>query len=114
MVIKHSKRLAHLSGIKGLNRGRESMKDDERPRQPKTQRRCANVERVRQSVRSDRRLSVRLMAEELNLNTETVRKIFKDDFGTRKISAKMVPRLLSDEAKKNPSENWTIVLIQHT
>jgi hypothetical protein len=54
------------------------------------------------------------MAEELNLNTERVRKIFKDDFGTRKISAKMVPRLLSDEAKKNPSQNWTIVLIQHT
>jgi hypothetical protein len=31
------------------------------------------------------------MAEELNMNGETVRQIVKEDLGMRKISAKMVP-----------------------
>jgi hypothetical protein len=46
--------------------GRESVKDDERPGQPKTQRSFGNVERVRQLVRSDRRVT--MMTEELNFN----------------------------------------------
>jgi hypothetical protein len=48
--------------------GRESVKDDERPGQPKTQRSYENVDRVRQLVQSGRQLSVWMMAEELNLN----------------------------------------------
>jgi hypothetical protein len=35
-----------------------------------------------------------MMAEELNLNRETVRKILTDDLGMRQISAKMAPRIL--------------------
>ena len=34
---------------------------------------------------------MRVMAEELNLNRETVRQIVKEDLGMRKMSAKMVP-----------------------
>ena len=41
--------------------GRESVKDDERPRQTKSQRICDNVERLWQLLRSDRRLSVKMM-----------------------------------------------------
>ena len=74
--------------LKRLKTGRESVKDDERPGQPKTQRNCENVERVYQLVQSDRRLNVRMMAEELNVNRETVRKILTGDLGMRKISAK--------------------------
>jgi hypothetical protein len=40
------------------------------------------------------------MAEELNLKRETVRKILTEDLGTRKISAKVVSRILSDEQKQ--------------
>jgi predicted transcriptional regulator len=36
-------------------------------------------------VCSDRWLSVRLMAEELNLDRETVRKILTEDVGMRKV-----------------------------
>jgi hypothetical protein len=64
------------------------MKDDETPAQPKTQRSCGNGERMRQLVQSNRRLSVRMMAEELNLKRETARKILTDDLGMRKISTK--------------------------
>jgi hypothetical protein len=50
-------------------------------------------------VRSDQRSGVRLQAEELKINRETVRQIITDGLGTRKISAKMVPRILTDDQK---------------
>ena len=39
-------------------------------------------------MRSDRRLGVTVIAEELNMNRETVRQTVKEDLGIRKISAK--------------------------
>jgi histone-lysine N-methyltransferase SETMAR len=41
-----------------------------------------------------------MMAEELNLDRESVRKILTEDFGMRKVSAKMMPQILSDDQKK--------------
>jgi Mn-dependent DtxR family transcriptional regulator len=46
------------------------------------------VERVRTLLRSDRRLGVRVIAEELNMNRETVRQIVKEDLGMRKFPQK--------------------------
>jgi hypothetical protein len=43
---------------------------------------------------------VRVIAEELNINRKTVRQIVKEDLGIRKISAKMVPRILTCEQKQ--------------
>ena len=58
--------------------GREDVQDDPRSGQPKMQRTDANVDRVRRVrtlVHSDRRLGVRVIAEELNMNRETVQQI---------------------------------------
>jgi len=71
--------------------GREDVLDDPRSGQPKTQETDANVDRVRTLVRSDRRLGVRVIVVELNMNRETVQQIVKDDLGMRNISTKMVP-----------------------
>jgi transposase len=60
---------------KRFTEGREDVKDDERIGRPKTRRTDENAEKVRKLVRSDRRFSVRMMAEELNLDRETERKI---------------------------------------
>ena len=91
-----------------------------RPRsgQPKTQRTDANVDRVRTLVRSDRRLGVRVIAEELNMNRETVWQIVNEDLGMRKFSAKMVSRILTHDKKQRklhissdlriPLQKWTI------
>ena len=65
------------------------MQDDPRNGQPKTQRKDANADRVRTLVCSDRRLSVRVIAEEFNMNRETVQQIVKEDLGMREISTKM-------------------------
>jgi hypothetical protein len=45
--------------------GRQNVQYDPRSVQPKTQRKDANVDRVRSLVRSDRRLGVRVIVEEL-------------------------------------------------
>jgi predicted transcriptional regulator len=68
--------------------------------QPKTQRTDANVDTVRTLVRSDRKEGVRIIAEELNMNRETVRQIVNEDLEVKKISAKMVPRILTDDQKR--------------
>jgi len=57
--------------------GREDVQDDPRSGQPKTQRTDANMDRVRTLVHSDQILGVRVTAEELNMNRETVRQIVK-------------------------------------
>ena len=71
--------------------GQEDVQDDPRSWQSKTQRTDANADRVRTLVRSDRKLGVRVITEEMNMNRETVRQSVKEDLGMRKISAKMVP-----------------------
>lgn len=81
--------------------GREDVRDDARSGQPKSKRTAANVDKVRALVRSDRRLSVRMMAEELNINRETVRQILKEDLGMSKVSPKRVPEILTGEQKEH-------------
>ena len=61
-----------------------------------------NAERVSQKVRSDRRLTVRVIADELVMNIERVWRIITKDLGMRKICAKMVPRLLNAGQKERP------------
>jgi len=76
------------------------VQDDPRSRQTRTQRTGANVDRVRTLEYPDRRVGVRVIAEEFNMNRETVRQIVKEDLGMRKISAKMVPRILTHDQKR--------------
>jgi DNA-directed RNA polymerase sigma subunit (sigma70/sigma32) len=66
------------------------VKDDPRCGQPKTQRTDANADRVRTFVLSDRRVGVRVIEEELNMNRETVRQIEKENFEMIKIFTKMI------------------------
>ena len=72
--------------------GRKEVEDDHRSGRPSASRTDENVERVRQKLRSDRRLTVRMIADELGMNSERVWRIITEDLGMRKICAKMVPR----------------------
>ena len=80
--------------------GREEVEDDHKSGKPSISRTDKNVERVRQNVRSDRRLSVRMIADELGMNSERVWRIITEDLGMRKIYAKMVLRLLNKGQKE--------------
>jgi DNA-directed RNA polymerase sigma subunit (sigma70/sigma32) len=55
------------------------VEDDERPGRPVTMKTDKNVDKVRTLVRNDRRLSIRMIAEELNVDKETVRQILTEN-----------------------------------
>ena len=80
--------------------GREEVEDDHRSGKPFTSRTDENVERVRQKVWSSCHLTVRMIADELCINSERVWRITTEDLGMRKICAKMVPRLLNERHKE--------------
>ena len=86
---------------KRFEKGREEVEDDPKMGQPSTTRIDENITRVKHLVRSDRRLTVRMISDELSLNRESVRKILLHDLGMRKVYAKMVPKILSEDQKKN-------------
>ena len=79
---------------------REEVEDDHKSGRPSTSRTDENVESVRQKVQSDCRLTVRMIAYELGMNSEKVWRIVTEDLGKRKICAKMVPRLLNEGQKE--------------
>ena len=80
--------------------GREEVEDDQRSGRPSTSRTDENVERVRQKVQSDCRLTVRMIADELGMNSKRVWRIITKDLEMRKICAKMEPRLLNEGQKE--------------
>ena len=53
---------------KRFREGREDVEDDPKSGRPITSRTNENVECVREKVRSDRRLTVRMIADELSMN----------------------------------------------
>ena len=85
---------------RSIKEGREEVRDDHRSGRPSTNRTDENVECVRQKVRSDRRLTVRMIADELGINSERVWRIIMKDLRMRKICPKVVPRLLNEGQKE--------------
>ena len=82
---------------------RELVEDDHRSGRPSTSRTNENVKRVRQKVRSDCRLTVRMIADELGMNSERVWRIIAKDLGMRKNCAER-----SSMAKRN----WALIIAQ--
>ena len=76
--------------------GRKEVKNDHRSVRPSASRTDENVKCVRKKVRSDCRLTVRMIANELDMNSERVWRIITKDRRMRKICTKMVPRLLNE------------------
>ncbi|GFV66065.1 protein GVQW3 [Trichonephila clavipes] len=80
--------------FQAFSEGRESIEDEPRSGRLSVSKTAENVVRVRDLVRSDRRLTVRMIGEELNLNHTTVHQILTNELKMRKICAKMVPKNL--------------------
>ncbi|XP_012600481.1 protein GVQW3 [Microcebus murinus] len=84
---------------KRFKEGREDVRDDARSGRPVTHRTDENIQKVKDLVCSNRQLTVRMMAEELNLDKETVRLILKENLNMRKVSAKVMSGILNYEPK---------------
>ena len=94
------KKTAVYKWVKRFSEGRESVTDEERSGRPATNRTEENIAKVRHILRENRRLTVRSIAEQVNIDRETVRKILTEDLDMRKVCAKMVPKELTEEQKQ--------------
>lgn len=84
--------------------GRQSVEDDPRSGRPSSSKTDENIVKVRDLVRSDRRLTIREMADELNLSFYAVQSILTENLNMRRVSAKFIPKLLTDQQKQHRLE----------
>jgi len=91
---------AEYKWVKRFSEGRESVTEEERSGWPATSRTEENITKVRQIVRENRPLTVSSIAEQVNIDRKTVRKILTEDLDMKKVCAKMVPKELTEEQKK--------------
>jgi len=85
--------------FKRFKEGREEIGDDQCPGHPSTSKTDANIEKVGEIVRQSHRLSIRAVAELINIDKETVRQILHNNFNMKKVCSKMVLRLLTPDQK---------------
>jgi len=84
---------------KRFREGREDVNDDDRSGRPSTSKTDESVEKVRKILTGDRRLSVRMIAELSDIPKTVVHRILTEDLQMRKVCAKMVPKILTDDMK---------------
>ena len=89
---------------KTFKEDRENVEDDPLSGRPISSTNDQNVEVVRAVIAKDRRLSVRMIAEETGLNNNVVHRILTEHLHMGKICAKLVPKNLSVEQKANRLE----------
>jgi len=94
------KKTAVYKMVKRFSEGRESVTDEERSGRRATSRTEENIAKVRQIVRENRRLTVRSIAEQVDIDRKTVRTILTEDLDMWKVCAKMVPKELTKEQKQ--------------
>jgi len=82
--------------VKRFSEGRGSVTDEERSGQPATSRTEENIAKICQIVRENFRLTVRSIAEQVNIGRDTIRKILTEDLNVRLVCAKMVPKELTE------------------
>ncbi|XP_054717601.1 histone-lysine N-methyltransferase SETMAR-like [Uloborus diversus] len=89
---------------KAFKEGREDVTDEARSGRPSTSKTDNNVSCVRELLNSDRRMSVRLLSDSLNLPKTIVHEIVSEELGMRKICAKLEPKVLTDAQKTHRLE----------
>lgn len=87
--------------------GRTSVEDDERSGRPSSGRNDENIARVREKILEDRRQTISDLCEALDLSFGTCQRILTKELGMHRIAAKFVPRLLTEDQKRNRVEVCT-------
>ena len=72
---------------KRFRKGQTDVEDDERLRHPTISKTTNNIREIEKIVREDRRLSIRLIAERMSINKETVGQVLHDDLHMAKVCA---------------------------
>ncbi|XP_015376246.1 PREDICTED: putative uncharacterized protein FLJ37770 [Diuraphis noxia] len=75
---------------KRFREGREEVEDDLRVGRPCCSKTNDNISKINEIVRKYRRLDIRMIAEMVNIDKETVRQILHDELNMTKVCVKMV------------------------
>ena len=94
------KKTAVYKWVKHFFEGRESFTDEEGSGWPATSRTEENIAKICQIVCENYHLTVRSIAEQVNIDRETVRKILTEDLDMRKVCTEMVLKKLTKEQKQ--------------
>lgn len=81
--------------------GRTSTEDEHRCGRPSTSVTQENVVKVEKIVLSDRRVTIRYLVQETGISYGSIQSILKQSLNMRKVSARWVPRMLTDSQKQN-------------
>lgn len=84
-----------------FKKGRESIENAEKSGRPRNSTNPDHVFEVRKLVRSDRRLTIREMADTLNISFGSVQHILANELKMSRVCAKFVPRILTEEQTEN-------------
>jgi histone-lysine N-methyltransferase SETMAR len=80
--------------------GSESIDDEERSGRPSTSCTDENISKVNEMIRSNRRLTIRDIADDLNISFRSVQHILTNILNMKRVSAKFIPRILTPEQKE--------------
>ncbi|UYV81789.1 hypothetical protein LAZ67_20002375 [Cordylochernes scorpioides] len=84
---------------KRFSDGRNTLEDDKHTGRQSSSKTPESIEKVREFVANNRSVSLRMMAEVLHINKETIRTILHEDLSKTKVRAKFVPHTLTGEQK---------------
>nr|XP_027310934.1 protein GVQW3-like [Anas platyrhynchos] len=80
---------------------RERVEDNDRSGCPSTSKTNENVSQVKNLLNRDCRMSIRMIADDLSIPQTQVFEMVKENLAMRKVCAKFVPRVLSEDQKAN-------------
>ncbi|UYV63365.1 hypothetical protein LAZ67_2003861 [Cordylochernes scorpioides] len=86
---------------KMFSEGREDVNDEERAGRPSTSTTDEKNNEVEKMILANRRITVREVAEDLNISISSCHSIFINDLGMRRVAAKFVPKLLNCDQKQH-------------
>ena len=89
---------------KRFHDGREDVEDDERLGRPSTSTTDENVEKVKEMVMNDRRITIREVADDVGISIGSCHESFSNVLGMKRVAAKFVPKLLNFEKKQRRME----------
>jgi hypothetical protein len=84
--------------------GQTSVEDDERSGCLATSKTGANIEKVREAVHEDRRQSIQDIANAVGISYGSCKSILTENFNMRRVAAKFVPCLLTQDQKNRRLE----------
>jgi len=84
--------------------GEMSIDDQARSGRPLTARTDENVNKIHEIILEDRRQTIEEVTERSGVTWSSVQRILSEDLGMRRVAAKFVPRLLTEQQKQGRVE----------